>query len=257
MMSRAQDCGRDIAGAGCVGRLDDACWRLICPPGVWNGRGHVAMFDGERPAVAKVHPGFEADRGKPVGDGRDDAAAIFHHMLLADETDGHVFAGAVGNGDAELTFAFEDSLTVVTQGAVAGVRPHFLGGVEPLVDSQVIVGRAAEPTSRRLGVEMRMAHGCTELFAWARASGVFRDPNDLVDWERIVFCEARVHDGLVPVNVAGEGLVGEIEGERCAATIPIVPIDVGGLEVVVAKTREVSVKRRIERDLGRVSCRCR
>src|SRR5208337_2445760 len=109
--------------------------------------------------------------------------------------------------------------------------------------------RTDEPTTGRGNAHGSWLHRAICLGKSVRS---FCGPNDLVDWELIVFGEARVGDGLVPVNVAGESLAGEIEGQRAAAAVSIVPIDVGGLEVVVAKTREVSVKRRIERDLGRV-----
>ena len=69
--------------------------------------------------VAIGHPWLGLYPPQPVRHARDTALAVFADMLLADPAHGDVPTCAIGQGQAEDTFGFEQALGMVTQGAGA------------------------------------------------------------------------------------------------------------------------------------------
>ena len=64
--------------------------------------------------VAIGHPWLGLDPTQPVRHARDAALAIFTDMLLTDPAHGNVPTRAIGQGQAEDTFGFEQALRVLS-----------------------------------------------------------------------------------------------------------------------------------------------
>lgn len=80
-------------------------------------------------------------------------------MLLADPPRGNDLAGAERQCRPEDLLAELDALGMVAKRAVAEVAEERLGGIEPLVDSKVIIDGAAPFFHGGEGVVVGVGHG--------------------------------------------------------------------------------------------------
>src|SRR3546814_4489746 len=78
--------------------------------------------------------------------------------LFADQADRHHAAGRRGDGRAEKALQHEDAFGMMAQGAVTEIGGDRLGLVEPLVERQIILGRAAPLLHARQRMMIAMSH---------------------------------------------------------------------------------------------------
>src|SRR5690554_5341795 len=88
--------------------------------------------------VSSVHPYLWLQMHEPVLDARDPPAAIFLDVLLADVPYGHRLALAICDCHTKDPLGFEDALRVMPKGPVPEVTEELLGGIEPVVNRQVV-----------------------------------------------------------------------------------------------------------------------
>ena len=113
--------------------------------------------------IALQHPGLGGDEPRPVGK-RGNEAEVFARMLLADETDRNRTTVGIDDRRAEQGFEQEDALGMMPQCAVPGIGEDRLRLVEPLVQRQIVTGRAAPcppPRARSSALRWRCSGGCT------------------------------------------------------------------------------------------------
>jgi len=122
---------------------------IVLPPrgGNWS-HNYVCPTHGARLSQGRKIDEWRWEHICPVG----------HHVLLGDPAHRDGAAGAVHERDAEVRLAFEDARRVVAERAVAEVAVVRLGGVEPLVDREVVLRLAAVLARRRDGVVPRVSH---------------------------------------------------------------------------------------------------
>src|SRR5947209_19851046 len=116
--------------------------RRLRGAGGLRGDGGVLLLLRQGQPARLAHPGPGPDLPEPVGQGGDPAQVLLD-VLLPDPADGDDLAVGVGQGRPEHLLGPEDALGVVPQGAVPEVGPERLGGVEELVDPEVVLGPAA------------------------------------------------------------------------------------------------------------------
>src|SRR5580700_4881967 len=110
-------------------------------------------MDRLRPA----HPEFRADAAYPVREARDETE-VLPHMLLADQPDRHHAAGRDRDRRAEETLQHEDAFGMMPQRAVPKISGDGFRLVEPLMQRQIVLGRAAPFLHRGKRVMITMSH---------------------------------------------------------------------------------------------------
>src|SRR3984957_14854896 len=128
----------------------------------WSAGALVLRTAGEGIDVAvdrlgAAHPGLGPDAAHPVGEARDEAQ-IFADMLFADQADRHDAASRKLDRGPEEAFEHEDAFGVMAQGAMPEVGGDRLGFVEPLVERQIVLRRAAPDPLRGERVMIAMSH---------------------------------------------------------------------------------------------------
>src|ERR1017187_7997945 len=85
-----------------------------------------------------AHPTLWSDCRRPIGEGWDESE-VFPNVLLTNPSRRDDAAGGQRHRRPENGFRHKDSLGVMAQGAMPEVRSDFLGFVEPLVDTDVVI----------------------------------------------------------------------------------------------------------------------
>ena len=106
--------------------------------------------------VPSRHPGRRLQLGEPIGHAWNATTTIFFDVLLGDIAHGHLAAIAVDDGATKQSFGFEDALGVMAQGAMPEIGKALLGGIEPIMDGEIIFGLAAPKADGAVGMECGM-----------------------------------------------------------------------------------------------------
>src|ERR1700693_2045167 len=108
--------------------------------------------------LGAAHPDLRPDAPHPVREARNEAE-IFADMLFADQPHGHDAAGRQEDRRAEEPLQHEDAFGVMAQRAVPKIRGDRLRLVEPLMQRQKLLRRAAPFFHGGKRVVIAMSHG--------------------------------------------------------------------------------------------------